>query len=1670
MFSKIQFVLAILFLVSIFFSLNVYAVDDISTEKGQIIPVPKIRNSSSLSAVNNSNISAVEYILKEDFETGGGMWSINGCWETGKPTSGPNNAYSSSNCAATNLSGNYPNNVDDYLISPSIDLPSLNYPSSRLVIEFWEWFRLESSYDYGRIKISIDDGSTWTNIGASTGSSDWRETVIDINSYAEKTIRLAFQIYSDSSNTYSGWYIDDIDIAIYEPKPLEIALVSLNPQNFPFVYMNTVVNTLGLGEPELNQSNFILYENGALQTDYFEVTPPDIGAGSRLTDVVFLMDNSGSMDDEIATVEDNMIKFVDNLADSEIDFLLGLCRFGAGSNNGYPIIEDNGNLTKDIDYFKETVWKRNRTDGNFEPGWDALYQSTINFNFRPGAQKVFILITDETPTDNSNYGNYNQNETISILQINSITNFSLIDLNDSHAISDYGVITEQTNGQYFDIYSPFDEILDYISSGVANTYLIRYKSSDPDLNGVERNIEVVVNYQGNQASAFGSYMPGSAPKIERTQDTLALHNQSWAEGTQFTIKVEIIDNYEPYIQGAKLYYRNTSNPVYTAVDMTNTSGNIWEGIIPGNDINTPGLDYYITATDGQSTVSDPSVNPSDKPFQLAILPNVAPQINHTPISNSLINSDITINAEITDNTNQLVLAKLFYRKAGQLLYQEAEMAFSSGNNYQAVIPASYTTYDGVEYYIFAQDDLGVGNYSGTPDYPYTINFNQSPYKPTNVSPENEGITSVTPTLITSEFLDPDPNSTHILTDWEISTISGDYSMGFVYGIRSYAYLTQLSIPSNVLEFDTTYYWHVRYRDNSGAWSEWSEETSFNTGALPDLTLSETDIVFLPEEPVEGEKVSITATIHNNGDANSGNNVLVRFYDGDPASGGISFGDCTINSIGIPGNDSRSSNIEWFTDGKGGNHDIYVVIDPDNAIAESDETNNHAYKSVFVNHRPDKPVNESPGEGGLTSLTPTLKASLFSDPDSGDTYFSSEWEIATIPKDYTNGLVYGIRSYDVVPQITIPSVLGNYILECGEIYYWHVRYQDNHGAWSEWSEETSFLVADTGFRPNHNGYQFGNNYYAQFNNPFWFDGYKSEIDWEIFSNVYGKEKTKIEEDYTINKEIKRYTAEEYWEEYIKDLGIKTKGFCFGISSTSILFYKNTVNNLENNAWVLGNKHPYDIRISEYSDWDFKQNIFGDYIENTHDFIASYHIRQRLIRKQVGVDSEELYIFGDEPNIIYENGNEDSIKKSIVQDWFDPMMITISWMVNGKWHGHSIVPYKIIKYSDNDYAKVYCYDPNHPGEENCFIEFDTQHNSCRYNGSEDVVNYFEDMTDIDGWLVWGEYELQNGSTVWGCQDHDSDPELVHIGYDKIPPDFIEPEIPNIKSITGSGNLLFVDSEGRELGLRDGIWWDNIPNSGPITLISNIGTSDETLDDFPESYILADDISYTTYINGTDTGNVNIHLFYDDSLIQVIGATVNSSTQDQVTVSPDGNAVTYSTNDSEKTYSVKIAKELEYSSRVFTVANTNLWAGETSTFMVKSENTQMEYVNLGNPKTYDLILEEIGEQGGLFYAGNITIGSNESHIIQVDDWTNLGTTQVNLVVDENNDGTVDKTVELSGQPAYSLETGWNLVSFPLNPLNPDPNVVLSSIDTEYDSVWTYDPVAGWSVYMPDGTGNLD
>ncbi len=496
-------------------------------------------------------------------------------------------------------------------------------------------------------------------------------------------------------------------------EPLTATLKSLDSQNFPFIYMNVAVDTFGQGFPGLQRANFTVHENDVLQTDYFDVVPPEQGGGVRLADVVFLMDNSGSMDDEIAAVSNNVFDFVNALSSSGVDFALGLCRFGGYENSGNPIIEDNGILTTDAGYFKDTIWKRNYANGVKEPGYYALVESARGFSFRPGAQKIFIIITDEHPDQ----GGATQAQALALLTGNKITLFALTE---AGLFSYFAPLTTATNGQYFNIYSPFDQILRHITSQVSNSYVISYRSSNPAFDDARRNVRVRVTYGAEADTATGAYIPGAAPVIHRTATTLALHERAQIEGQSLLLAAEIVDNVAPQVQEARMYYKRTGATTFSSVVMTRQSGNVYRASIPGSAVAQPGVDYYLKASDGVSTSTDPRTNPESAPYQIAILPNEAPEITHTPVTSLTPSRALTISAEIVDRTNSLSSAKLFYRKTGQLLYQQREMSLNTGNQYVAAIPVDYVTSAGVDYYLVAEDNFGVRSTHGSADVPHVI--------------------------------------------------------------------------------------------------------------------------------------------------------------------------------------------------------------------------------------------------------------------------------------------------------------------------------------------------------------------------------------------------------------------------------------------------------------------------------------------------------------------------------------------------------------------------------------------------------------------------------------------------------------------------------------------------------------------------------------------------------------------------------------------------------------------------------------------------------------------------------------------------------------------------------------------------------------------------------------
>jgi len=110
---------------------------------------------------------------------------------------------------------------------------------------------------------------------------------------------------------------------------------------------------------------------------------------------------------------------------------------------------------------------------------------------------------------------------------------------------------------------------------------------------------------------------------------------------------------------------------------------------------------------------------------------------------------------------------------------------------------------------------------------------QPPNKPGNISPGDRGFaTSKQPTLISSVFSDPNEESAHAASHWQVSTTSNDYSSPiFDSGIDT-SNLTSITITQTELKQNTTYYWRVKYQDDCGFWSRWSVETFFTTHPPP----------------------------------------------------------------------------------------------------------------------------------------------------------------------------------------------------------------------------------------------------------------------------------------------------------------------------------------------------------------------------------------------------------------------------------------------------------------------------------------------------------------------------------------------------------------------------------------------------------------------------------------------------------------------------------------------------------------------------------------------------------------------------------------------------------------------------------------------------------------------
>ncbi|WP_280770713.1 S8 family serine peptidase [Salipaludibacillus daqingensis] len=168
-------------------------------------------NESDYSNETSAAPPEIEVLFHTDFDENDGDFTTDGennSWEWGEPTSGPEEAFAGENLLATNLSGDYNNNEDSWMMSPEMEL---NADLTTAELNFTYWQNIENNFDYGYVEVTADGGSTWDTLTSYTDVFEtWNTEAVSLNDYIGETIQFRFALETDGSVTRPGWYIDDV--------------------------------------------------------------------------------------------------------------------------------------------------------------------------------------------------------------------------------------------------------------------------------------------------------------------------------------------------------------------------------------------------------------------------------------------------------------------------------------------------------------------------------------------------------------------------------------------------------------------------------------------------------------------------------------------------------------------------------------------------------------------------------------------------------------------------------------------------------------------------------------------------------------------------------------------------------------------------------------------------------------------------------------------------------------------------------------------------------------------------------------------------------------------------------------------------------------------------------------------------------------------------------------------------------------------------------------------------------------------------------------------------------------------------------------------------------------------------------------------------------------------
>ncbi|KAF5421463.1 MAG: hypothetical protein C5S44_06505 [Candidatus Methanocomedens sp.] len=651
------------------------------------------------------------------------------------------------------------------------------------------------------------------------------------------------------------------------------------------------------------------------------------------------------------------------------------------------------------------------------------------------------------------------------------------------------------------------------------------------------------------------------------------------------------------------------------------------------------------------------------------------------------------------------------------------------------------------------------------------------------------------------------------------------------------------------------------------------------------------------------------------------------------------------------------------------------------ITTRDNSDNHneITKEIIVNYYPFNVEINSPND--LDRYTSDDSISFTGEVGGGTSPFTFKWIINDVeyPEPSDN------REYTLNKQLSS----GEYTVK--------LEVEDSNGHLIKTRGiriDVSPFNVDSGFIPNRNGYQFHNII-------------KESLSRDLFRNTYG-----------VNLVDNSLNAQTFYDERYRIAA--QGGSCFGMSASSLNIYQNNLQSWDiagplvegpfsnpggGRSLNLGDFYT-DLNFNgQWDSWepmalDYNQNgicdgpprewgIFPMFISTPIDWVEYYH--GRWYYPAIIEDTEKHA----GPINAY-----NSIKQRMVSgNWIhDPMVLSIWWYnefwldqnMNGHYDpgepftdtnndnelttaGHTVVPYRIEETLDHQSARVFVYDSNLPGDRNLFIDFDLSRNLASANGYNN--NYGDNFNSL--------IEGNRGVAATSLAAFQQRPN----------------QIPNLDSVSASGNLLYTDTSGNQLGNLINEFKNEILGAYRVRKIPGQNSQIN-----PSKIYFISDLNLKRELYGINDGIATVSISRPNSLV-IADVQVSPNSVDEINVPTDGSSVEFISGEGTSTLSLMLDRENTEFARIVRITGSEIKSENGVQISFSDDLSKVRIINKGLPHGYDLYLEQIGSNPSSYNSLKpIIVEENSAVWITPLDWNDIDNNALLIEYDSGNDGTIE------------------------------------------------------------------